>query len=253
MPALYDHPSYYEIAFSFRSIPNEVDLFEECFRRFSKIPVKTVLELGCGNSPHMEELAKRGYRYTGFDLNPAMLEYSRDKAKRLGIETTLIEGDMRDFNLGSPADFVYIMLGSLYVANTEELKSHFDSVARALKKGGLYLMDWCLHTAPSPAVQDSWEEERDGIRVKTTFLSNPVSLIEQTFEDTIVLEVDDHGNKLTLTQQGIKRAIYPQEFLTFINGRQDFEFVGWWNDWDLDQPLEKAKDTSRPVALVRRT
>ncbi len=29
MSELYDHPKYYEIAFSFRDIPAEVDLFEE--------------------------------------------------------------------------------------------------------------------------------------------------------------------------------------------------------------------------------
>lgn len=61
MSEVYDYPEYYEIAFSWRDIPTEVDLFEECIRRFSKIQVKSVLEIGCGNSPHMEELIKRGY------------------------------------------------------------------------------------------------------------------------------------------------------------------------------------------------
>ena len=41
MPELYDSPEYYEIAFSFRDIPAEVDLFEECFKRFSQ-DVETV-------------------------------------------------------------------------------------------------------------------------------------------------------------------------------------------------------------------
>lgn len=37
---LYDYPEYYEIAFSYRDIKKEVDVFEECFRRFSKIQVR---------------------------------------------------------------------------------------------------------------------------------------------------------------------------------------------------------------------
>ena len=36
---LYDYPRYYEIAFSYRDIGKEVDVMEECIRRFSKIPV----------------------------------------------------------------------------------------------------------------------------------------------------------------------------------------------------------------------
>ncbi|MCK4526646.1 class I SAM-dependent methyltransferase, partial [candidate division WOR-3 bacterium] len=69
MSNLYDNPKYYEIAFSFRDIPAEVDVFEKSFKRFSEIPVKSVLELACGNSPHMKELVKRGYQYNGLDLS----------------------------------------------------------------------------------------------------------------------------------------------------------------------------------------
>ena len=89
MSELYNHPKYYEIAFSFRDIPAEVDVFEGCFKRFSKIPVKSVLELGSGNSPHMDELAKRGYRYNGLDLSKAMLKYARQKALHIDAEVTL--------------------------------------------------------------------------------------------------------------------------------------------------------------------
>ncbi|MCL6613731.1 MAG: hypothetical protein K6U03_03765 [Firmicutes bacterium] len=67
MDALYKNPRYYEIAFSYRDILHEVDVLEECMRRYSLIPVENVLELGCGNSPHMEELLKRGYQYTGIE------------------------------------------------------------------------------------------------------------------------------------------------------------------------------------------
>ena len=72
MSEIYDNPKYYEIAFDFRNIAAEVDLFEECFRRFARIPVHSLLEIGCGTCPHMIELARRGYKYTGLDINPNM-------------------------------------------------------------------------------------------------------------------------------------------------------------------------------------
>lgn len=254
MSELYDHPKYYEIAFSFRHIPAEVSVFEECFRRFSRIPVKSVLELGCGNTPHMEELIKRGYRYSGLDLSQAMLKYSRKKASRIGAEVKLIQADMLDFSLDRKVDFVYVLLGSLCAKSAPELLTHFDSVARVLRKGGLYLLDWCIEFDPPRLGEpgDAWEIEREGIRVKTTVSWKALSRVEQTFEETIVLEVDHHGEKLNISGTDIKRAIYPQEFLFFISSHKHFEFVGWWNNWKLQEPLEQAEKIARPIALVRR-
>jgi len=80
MKHLYKSPEYYKIAFSFRNIPSEVDIFEETIKKFSPIPVKRCLEIACGNSPHMEELIRRGYEYAGIDLSRVMIEYSKLKA-----------------------------------------------------------------------------------------------------------------------------------------------------------------------------
>ncbi len=254
MLGLYDNPVYYEIAFSFRDTAAEVDLFEECFKRFSRIRVRSVLELGCGNSPHMEELVRRGYEYHGLDLSRAMLDYSKQKALQLGLNANLVQANMIDFTLEKTVDFVYVLLGSLHAQSTLELMTHFNSVARVLKKGGLYLLDWCIQYQPPGGSEgtDSWEIEREGIRVKTTVSWKALNHVGQTFEETIVLEVADHGKQRTVTGSDIVRAIYPQEFLCLISGFEHLEFVGWWNNWDLSQPLEEANEIQRPIALVRR-
>ena len=60
MHDVYNNPKYYEIAFSYRDIPAEVDVLEQVIEQYSHIPVSTVLELGCGPAPHLAELARRG-------------------------------------------------------------------------------------------------------------------------------------------------------------------------------------------------
>ncbi len=202
----------------------------------------------------MEEFVKRGYEYSGLDLNDAMLEYSREKASRIGAQVNLINGDMISFTLETRVDFVYVLLGSLIVQSTSELITHFDSVARVLKKGGLYLLDWCVQYETPFEVEggDSWEIERDGIKIKTTVSWKAINRVEQTCEETIVLEVNDHGKQLRIAGTDVKRAIYPQEFLLFVSSLKHFEFVGWWNNWDLSRPLEQATKIGRPIALVRR-
>jgi SAM-dependent methyltransferase len=255
MKAVYDEPKYYEIAFSYRDIAAEVDTFEKCFERYARLPVKSVLELGSGNSPHLEELLSRGYAYTGLDINEAMLEYSSQKASAIAGKAAFVHADMTDFFLGETFDFAFIMLGSLHTRNLQELRSHFRSVARGLNRGGLYLLDWCVHFAPFSESSESWTMERDGIKVTTRYSERLVDLVEQLVEETFSLEVVDGGTVSHLMETGVRRVIFPQEFLQLVEDSGEFEFVGWWNNWDLEMPLGKVKDpnnVSRPIALLRR-
>jgi len=253
MSKLYDNPKYYEIAFSFREIYHEVDVFEEAIKKFSRIPVKRVLEIGCGNSPHLEELIKRGYEYIGIDLSKAMIRYSQKKASTIRGSAKFVCANMVDFSLNTKVDFAYILLGSLYVKNTKELISHFNSVSQVLKKGGLYFLDGCIQFTPSTRYSESWEIEHKGIKVKTTYSTQIVNSLEKTFEEVILLNVNDKGKTKKIVERTIKHSIYPQEFLFFIANRKDFEFIGFWNNWNLSQPLQGTNRISRPIAIVRKT
>lgn len=255
MNTIYENPKYYEIAFSFRDIPEEVETFERCFRDYTELPVKSILEIGCGNSPHLAELLNRGYAYTGLDISEAMLAYSAQKAAALPGKTAFIRADMLDFTLPQKFDFAFITLGSLCARSTADLFSHFRSVALALNPGGLYLMDWCIHFAPFSGQEDTWSIEQDGIQVTTHYSERFIDAVEQLVEETIVLEVLIDGGIRSFVEKSKNRVVFPQEFLQIIAHIPDFEFVGWWNNWDLDQPLGGIKDPnkiSRPITLLRK-
>lgn len=68
----------------------------------------------------------------------------------------------------------------------------------------------------------------------------------------LLMNVDDRGKELHLETHEVTRAIFPQEFLLLVEKSGRFEFVGWWNNWDLDEPLEGAEQISRPIAVIRR-
>ncbi len=253
MHRIYDFPEYYEIAFSFRDIQKEVEVIEELVKRHSRIPARRVLEIGCGSAPHIAELVRRGYAYVGIDRNEAMLAAARKKASELGILAELWPADLVRFTLPEPVDLALVLMGSLYVKNTQELRFHFDALSGALRPGGLYILDWCVDFVPATDMGQSWVQQRDGIQVVTTYRTVSLDRVEQTYRETVIMEVDDHGEHLRLTETAIKRAIYPQEFLLFIAARADFEFVGWWNDWDLDQSLDgRLQRITRPITALRR-
>ena len=252
MNDVYKNPKYYEIAFSFRDIAAEVDVLEHVIQQYSHIPVSTVLDLGCGPAPHLAELARREYQYIGLDLSPAMLEHAQSKADAINASARFELADMTDFGLVEQVDFAVILLGSLQTRNTAELVSHFDSVSRALKPGGLFFLDWCVEFAPSKESGDSWEMVSGQVKVKTTYQTNLINPVEQIFEGSLTLEVEDEGVMKVFRETAMERQIYPQEFLLFVAARSDFEFIGWWNNWDLTQPLDEAQTISRPITILRR-
>jgi SAM-dependent methyltransferase len=226
---------------------------EEAIRKYSKIPVHTVLELACGNSPHMVELATRGYEYCGLDLNPTMIEFAQNKASAHNLDVRFYLANFIDFRLEGPKDFIYIMLGSLYVNNADELVSHFSNVYKALKPGGLYFLDWCIDFSPLDNSEDSWVMRRDGITVSTRYTTRLRNAAEQLYEENILFTIRDRGRQQKLLHTGIRRAIFPQEFVLAATKLNDFELLGWWNDWNWNRPLGEGRgEIIRPITILRK-
>ena len=253
MEGFYDHPDYYDAAFSWRDLAAEVDVIEECCKRYSLIPVKRILELASGTSPHLEELSKRGYSYTGLDINAAMLQWSEAKARRLGIEARFIRGDMADFSLTEPVDLVLTMCGSLYTRSTEGFLSHLASVAKALRPGGLYFLDWCINFEwNQPKGEQRWRMKRKGLEIGISFREETVDPASQIARHRLTGEIKRQDELHRVESVDTVRVILPQEFLLLLEKSGGFEFIGWWNNWDLECPMEEEKSANRPITLVRR-
>ena len=252
---LYDFPEYYEVAFSFRDIQSEVEFMQTCMKRFSKRPVNNLLEIGCGHAPHAGELIQRGFKYFGLDINHKMLDYAKTTWKQLHPAPEFIRKDMVDFTMKESVDFAFVMIGSLYLKSEDDLLSHFDAVSKALNPGGLYFLDWCLQFF-DPV---SWDEritfdaEKDGIKLRSRFNIESIPTGRNMFKETWIIDIDDHGERHKMETVERNLALFPKEFKSFIADREDFEFVGWWSDWDLDMPIEDQKEILRPLAIVRRT
>ncbi len=245
---VYNEPLYYEIAFSFVDAKKQVDLFENFIKEYSKIRVKRVLDIACGTSLQLREMAKRSYEAIGLDLSSQMLDYLKQKTEEEGIEVDTIKADMTKFNLKEKVDFVFIMMGSFRFKNNKELLKHLDCVSNSLKKGGLYLIEnmelnW-LSFKPQ-----SWIMRRDGIEVKTTYKLEQKDPLSQISEENITLEVNDHGKKLKFVEKRITKHVYPQEFLTLVKLNNRFEFLGWFERFKFKKLKKGSMDN---IVLLRK-
>ena len=252
MDEIYNYPLYYDIAFGYRNISQEVRELERCFEVFGERPVKSILELGCGSAPHMLQLLQRQYHYSGLDISQAMLDYARGKAAKAGWRPPLFLGDMVEFSTPEPVDAILIMLGSLYVKSTQELLTHLNSVAEALHPGGLYILDWCIDFEPLGNKSQHWQEKRGGVTVDVHYRTAVREAAEQLFDERITLDVSDQGRQRVIENHSLRRAIYPQEFLLALQLTPGLQFVGWFQDWNIDRSLDHCKRVERPIIVVRR-
>ncbi|HEC91777.1 MAG TPA: class I SAM-dependent methyltransferase [Candidatus Atribacteria bacterium] len=250
---IYKNPLYYEIAFSFVNAEKQVDLFEKFIKKFSKIKVKRFLDIGCGPSLQLREIAKRGYEAVGLDSSSKMLKYLEQKGKEKGIKIETVKADMIDFHIKKKADFVFIMMGTIgYIKNNEDFLKHLNSVAHSLRKGGLYLienftLDW-LNFKPQ-----SWTMSKDGIKVKTTYRVELKDSLNQIITEKLKLEVNDRGKRLLLERKCDRKLIFPQEFLTLLKLNNRFEFLGWFTGFSKSRyPKRLSKSSMDNIVLLRR-
>jgi len=245
---VYDYPHYYEIAISWQNFKKQVDFFEEVIKKYSKIPVKCVLDIACGTSPHLRELARRGYKAIGLDINPKMLMYLKSKAYEEGVDVEVIQADMNNFKLKTKCDLALLLSGSIFVNSNKQFLKHLDCVADALNSGGIYL----LENFPLELYEyhrDSYTEKKNGIEVTSIFESRVINKLEQLYEEAHTLLVNDHGKKLTFSSTFIDKLMAPQEFRLLIDINGKFEFIGWFEHFEL-KPLKVPKANN--IIILRR-
>lgn len=101
-----------------------------------------ILDVACGAGRHAIELARRGYRVTGFDLSEDLLKAARASARKAGQRVDFVPGDMRDLPYRSAFDAVINMFSSFgYFDAVEDDRRALAGVARALRARGKFLME----------------------------------------------------------------------------------------------------------------
>ncbi len=252
---IYKQPLYYEIAFDFIDPKKQVDGFEKIIKKFSKIKVRRFLDIACGPSLQLREIIRRGYEGIGLDSSFQMLQYLEKKLKEEKFKIEIVKADMVNFKLKKKADFVFIMMGSLNFGSNYEFLSHLNSVSSSLNKGGLYLIQNQILNWKNP-VKQQWTNKRGEITVKTIFEWKFKNIIDQMYEEKIILHINDNGKKEKIINKKDLKFIFPQEFRTLVEINRKFEFLGWWhgncNTWHLDVPLKENKISKGNIILLRR-
>ena len=173
---LYADPALYELAFSYRDIPAEVDVLEAWHEHRRGRKPRRVLELAAGPAAHAIEFSRRGTKASALDVSPAMCRYAKRRADEEGVALDVVTADMVGFRAPRRRfDLVFVMLDSAsHILDLDAMVAHMRSVGSHLVSGGLYVMEMSHPAdflAGTPKTQSRWRLTRGTKQVTVNFTS----------------------------------------------------------------------------------
>ncbi|HBE89568.1 MAG TPA: hypothetical protein DDW67_10565 [Elusimicrobia bacterium] len=101
-----------------------------------------LLDLCCGPGRHAVEFARRGMKVTGLDFSAEYLREAAERAGKKNVRLRLVRGDMRRIPFKGEFDAAVNLFTSFgYFPRFSDDIRTLKGVARALKPGGLFLID----------------------------------------------------------------------------------------------------------------
>ncbi|MFX0038771.1 MAG: class I SAM-dependent methyltransferase [Promethearchaeota archaeon] len=230
----YNFPKYYDKAFT-RDVKSDINFFKRCFQEYSDIDVKRVLEPACGPGMFLGILPEFGISSLGYDLNPAMVKYAKEKLRMSGLDINqaeVVEGDMRYMEFDQQFDAAFICINSLgYLRNGEEISSHFKVMAESLKSHGIYIVEIsckCDDIGNEKKFDDTWYVREEKLDLELTWAINWYDLEKRVRHVDFRMIVNDNGYKTEVEEAHELRLWIFEEFRQFAKSG-GFEIVGIYN------------------------
>lgn len=137
-PPLYaDLSQYYDLLCSAINYTEQSNFAKRVGRIFGNGGTK-YLDLACGSGAHLEHMVAAGYRCTGLDISPAMIDLATSRCPAADFYLQ----DMSEVSLGEQQDLVTCFLYSLhYCQPLAKFEQTLRKVYAALAPGGLFCFD----------------------------------------------------------------------------------------------------------------
>lgn len=205
---LYEHPEYYDIAFSW-DIGPEIEFFGRVFREHVPFEVRDILEPCCGTGRFLLAFPRHGYSVTGYDVNPRVVQYARRMIGERG-DPAMAHAEVGDMISARYDRAFHAALNSInslgYLHSDDDIVGHFANTGVSLKPGGVYIVHVsCAWDGEPDLDHNSWEMERDGVRVKTTWTIEREDRLAKLSHQLCAMEIDDHGEKSALVDRHVLR------------------------------------------------
>lgn len=251
----YDTPRYYDIVFD-ADTRREADFLEAVSRSFGRSTARLrVLEPACGSGRLVAELARRGHRVTGFDLNPAMLAHAREKLAACGLKARLFQADLASFETREHLDLAHCLVSTFkYLLDEKSARSHLHCVANALAPGGIYVLGFHLSDYEHRGVlRERWSERRRATSVVCNTQLWPADRRTRLEAVRTRLIVQENGRESRSETRWMFRAYDTRQVRALLRSVPELEHIATFDfTYRADAPRTLSDEQLDCVLILRR-
>jgi len=247
-PSVYQFPSIFRRVHMEKpgEIEEETDFLKQVWQRHLKRPVRRVLDIASGDSPHGKILAHHGMSVVGIDRSPTMIAAGK-KSSREARGVRFYRREINRFSIPErPFDVAFFMSETFPVLiSNADLLSHLQSVGKLLRRGGLYCIDIDkMDRLRTVRERRPWQRRTvraDDARVDVTTYDRPFSWhsgIQSIFE----LECRIHFPEREVTTRDIIPIRYtiPPLLELAAKASRMFEMIAVYTDLSFVTPLDEC-------------
>ena len=255
--------SIYEFPSIFRAVHMEADgeiaeetaFLQQVWSRHYRRPIRRVLDIAAGNSPHGQILARDGISVAAIDRSPTMIAAGIHESQ--GLDIRFYRRPIEKFSVPERSFDVAVFMSETFPVITENaaIGSHFRSVARLLKRGGLYCIDIDRHDGAGHVRKRTlWRRRKvrvDGTMVEIAEYHRPTPWYEAC-HSIYELNCRIHFSDRTVeTRDLIPIRYYTPNILEFAAASSGcFRMVGCYTDYSFGEPLSRCD--RRWLGVLRR-
>ncbi len=216
------------------------------FRRFLKqhvgFTVKHILEPACGTGRFLTTLPKYRYHITGYDNNPNMVAYAKEKIKTAGYDNMadVFLMDMKSAKMDKKYDSAINSINSLgYLLTDDDILSHLRNTGESIKRGGIYIIHLaCAWDKLEPREEEGWTMQRDEISIRTVWYIKKEDRQKKLSYQVCKMFITDHGENKEIVDDHILRLWIYADLKELINKSQVFRLEAIYDEKEREVPLD---------------
>jgi len=225
-----NYAKYYNLLYRDKDYNGETEHIDSLIKQFSKLPVETILDIGCGTGIHAYYMNLQGYKTTGIDRSQEMI--TQALAKEIP-NSDFLRDDAVNFSLNRKFDAITSLFHVFsYQAETANAIRMIRNVSSHLNEKGLFIFDFwygpaVLSEKPTVRVKRLQDDEVKVTRVAEPVLKVNENIVEVHFEMAI-FNKEDH-------QTSFVREVHPMRFFFKPEIEMYLEMAGlellYFNEW----------------------
>lgn len=228
--------SHYHHLYSHRDEQEAANFIHRLLEHLRPAPGATMLDVGCGRGRHSRTLASKGFEVIGIDVAPDNIEYAMQFANdQLHFQVH----DMRRILCVRCFDYVFNFFTSFGFFNTSlEHRNAMHTMASALKKDGILVMDYLNAVATAAKLVPAEEKKADGTHYQIERWMNDRYIFKK-----ITIRDEELTESLSFTEQV---ARFSKDELCKMLEEQGLEIVEVFGNYQ----LEPFEETTSPRLIV---